>query len=115
MSTAQQDTLQGIFLTKIPGRNYAASADYVVQAQLQPNDNSTSAFGIYFRNQPNNQLGAYAFVIRPNGSWSVNVYDNNSGALTRLATGSLGLEEGHNPTRKERPAGITIYPPSILV
>jgi serine/threonine-protein kinase len=90
VSTAQQDTLQGIFLTKIPGRNYAASADYVVQAQLQPNDNSTSAFGIYFRNQPNNQLGAYAFVIRPNGSWSVNVYDNNSGALTRLATGSLG-------------------------
>ena len=87
-STTQKDTLQGIFLSKIPGRNYPAN--YVVQAQLQANQNSTGAFGLYFRNQPASQLGAYAFVLRPDGSWSVNVYDNNTGALTRLATGSLG-------------------------
>ena len=87
-STTQKDTLQGIFLTKIPNR--AFPANYVVQAQLQPSQNSTGAFGIYFRNQPDSQQGAYAFLLRPDGSWTVNVYDNNTGALTRLATGSLG-------------------------
>ncbi len=87
-STTQKDTLQGILLTKIPGRNYPAN--YVVQAQLQPNQNSTGAFGLYFRNQPDSQLGVYAFLLRPDGTWTVNVYDNNTGALTRLATGSLG-------------------------
>ncbi len=87
-STAQKDTVEGVFLTKIPGRGYPAN--YVVQAQIQPNQNSTGAFGLYFRNQPANQLGAYAFLLRPDGSWTVNVYDNNTGALSRLAQGSLG-------------------------
>ena len=86
-STTQANTLQGVFLTKIPGRAYPAN--YVVQAQLQPNQNSTGAFGLYIRNQPANQLGTYAFLLRPDGSWTVNVYDN-AGVLTRLAQGSLG-------------------------
>ena len=87
-NTAQSNTVEGVFLTKIPGHGYPAN--YVVQVQLQPNQNSTGAFGIYFRNQPANQLGTYAFLLRPDGSWTVNVYDNNTGALNRLTQGSLG-------------------------
>ncbi|GAC1480330.1 MAG: hypothetical protein NVS2B12_35380 [Ktedonobacteraceae bacterium] len=93
-NTAQKDALQGAFLTKIPGRAYPMN--YVVQVQIQPNQNSSGDFGIYVRNQPGNQLGAYTFLLRPDGHWSFNVYDNTTGAPSQLAQGSLnsGVQNG---------------------
>ena len=87
ISTAQKKAVQGVFLTKIPGHLYPS--DYVVQAYLQPNPDSTGSFGIYFRNQPGNQLGAYTFMLNPRGGWFVSVYDNNTGLPTILTQGSL--------------------------
>jgi serine/threonine-protein kinase len=87
ISTARKKALQGIFLTRIHGRNY--SSNYVAQVQLQPNQDSTGSFGLYFRNQPNNQLGAYTFLLQPDGQWFVNVYDNDTGIPTQLTQGAL--------------------------
>jgi hypothetical protein len=62
----------------------------VVQAQLQQAEQSSSSFGLYFRNQPGNQQGVYTFLVHPNGTWNTYVYDNNTGAPTTLAGGTLG-------------------------
>jgi serine/threonine protein kinase len=86
-NTAQSSILQGIFLTTIPGQSYPA--DYVVTAQLQPTTNSNGDFGLYFRNQPGNLLGVYSFLLHTDGSWTVSVYDNVSGAPKELARGQL--------------------------
>lgn len=87
-NTAPAAYLQGTFLTQIPGQTYPS--DYVIQAQIQLDKNSPGKFGIYFRNQPGNQLGAYTLLIQPDGTWSANAYDNNTGTATKLATGSFG-------------------------
>lgn len=88
-STSQSPTLQGTFLTSIPGHAYPP--DYVVQAQVRQDANSSADFGIYFRNQPgSNQQGTYTFLVHPNGTWSAYVYDNTSGNPTELTNGSLG-------------------------
>ncbi len=78
----------GTFLTAIPGQAYPS--DYVVQAQFQQDNASNTDFGIYFRNQPGNQLGAYTFLVHPDGTWGAYVYDNNTGQPTRFKRGTLG-------------------------
>jgi len=88
-NTAQSASLQGSFLTQIPGQTYPAN--YVVQVQFQQDKQSSSDFGIYFRNQPGgNQQGVYTFLVHPDGTWNVYVYDNYTGAPTKLTGGTLG-------------------------
>jgi serine/threonine protein kinase len=87
-NTAQSATLQGTFLATLPGQAYPA--DYVVQVQLRQDVNSNNDFGLYFRNQPGQQQGAYTFLIHPDGTWNAYVYDNNTGAATQLSGGYAG-------------------------
>jgi hypothetical protein len=47
----------------------------------------SSAFGIYFRNQPGSTLGTYAFLVYPDGTWQANVYDNQTGVPKQLKSG----------------------------
>ena len=84
--------LDGIFLTGLPGQNYPTN--YVVQAQFQQDPTSSSDFGIYFRNQPGQQRGAYTFLIHADGSWSAYVYDNTTGSETEISKGST-LGDAH--------------------
>ncbi len=78
--------LGGTLLNQLPdGRNYPN--DYVVQAHMMSVGQST--FGIYFRNQPGNfQIGAYTFLVSPDGTWQANVYDNVTGAPKQLKSGT---------------------------
>ena len=87
-NTAQSPQLQGAFLIQIPGHSYPSN--YVVQAQLQQQAQSSSDFGLYFRNQPGNQQGVYTFLVHPNGTWNAYVYDNDTGAPTILTGGTFG-------------------------
>ena len=81
--------LVGTILTNTPNGTYPN--DYVIEAQMQQ-ANTSSDFGIYFRNQPGNQQGIYTFFIHPNGTWSAYVYDNNSGAQTQIASGTTSVD-----------------------
>ena len=85
-NASQAGELDGIFLTKLPGQNYPAN--YVVQAQFQQDATSSSDFGIYFRNQPDQQRGVYTFLMHTDGSWSAYVYDNTTGSETEISKGS---------------------------
>ncbi|EFH88497.1 serine/threonine protein kinase [Ktedonobacter racemifer] len=87
-NTASTAQLQGTFLSKIQGQAY--TSNYVVEAQLQQANTSSSDFGLYFRNQPGQQQGVYTLLVHPDGTWNTYVYDNNTGAPTRLAGGNLG-------------------------
>jgi serine/threonine protein kinase len=88
-NTASTASLQGLFLTAIPGQTYPAN--YIVQVQLQQTSTSSNDFGIYFRNQPgSNQQGTYTFMMHANGTWSAYAYDNNTGAATQIASGQFG-------------------------
>lgn len=80
--------LVGTFLTRVPGQVYPSN--YIIHAQLQQARNSSSDFGIYFRNQAGSQPGVYTFMIHPDGSWSSYVYDNVSGNPTEIAHGAFG-------------------------
>jgi hypothetical protein len=87
INPSQTGGLAGIFLTELPGRNYPAN--YVIRAQLQQeNYNSSSDFGIYFRNQlGKQQLGVYTFLVHPDGTWNAYVYDNTTGVATQMPGG----------------------------
>ncbi|GHO89368.1 serine/threonine protein kinase [Dictyobacter formicarum] len=87
-NTATARTLQGIFLTALPGKNYPN--DYVLEANVQQSQNSNSSFGLYFRNQPGNQQGTYTFLIEPDGSWQAAVYDNTTGVPKVISQGTFG-------------------------
>jgi hypothetical protein len=78
--------LGGTLLNQLPdGQRYPN--DYVVQAHMKSVGQST--FGIYFRNQPGNfQIGAYTFLVSPDGTWQANVYDNVTGAPKQLKSGT---------------------------
>ena len=78
--------LGGTLLNQLPnGQSYPD--DYVVQAHIMSVGQST--FGIYFRNQPGNlQMGAYTFLVSPDGMWQANVYNNATGALKQLQSGT---------------------------
>lgn len=87
-NTSQTGNLAGIFLIGVPGQSYPS--DYVVQVQLQQDLKSSTDFGVYFRNQPGNQQGVYAFLVHPNSTWSAYLYDNATGAPTEIAHGGFG-------------------------
>ena len=80
LSNTGASHLAGIFLTQLP-KGQTFPSDYVIQVQV---NNVNGNFGIFFRNQPNSQLGGYAFLISANGYWNGNVYDNQTGNATTL-------------------------------
>ncbi|GCE16546.1 serine/threonine protein kinase [Dictyobacter kobayashii] len=88
INTATSKTLQGLFLTGISGKNYPN--DYVLEVDLQQDQNSNSSFGLYFRNQPGSLLGTYTFLVEPDGSWRVAVYDNTTGIPKAISQGTFG-------------------------
>jgi len=87
--------LVGTILTALPNGTYAN--DYVIEAQIQQ-ANTSSNFGIYFRNQPGKQQGIYTFFIHPDGSWGAYVYGNTSGTQSQIASGATSIE-AHSPLR----------------
>ena len=82
---SQSPDLVGTLLVTMPGGSFPSN--YVIEAQIQ--QLGTADFGIYFRNQPGNQSGVYTFFIHSDGTWSTYVYDNNTGAPSEIARGSL--------------------------
>lgn len=86
---ATSPNLVGTILTTTP--NSAYPNDYVIETQMQQ-ANTSSDFGIYFRNQPGNQQGVYTFFIHPNGTWGAYVYDNTNGAQTQIASGITSVD-----------------------
>jgi hypothetical protein len=83
--------LAGTFLKVIPGQP-TYPTDYVTEVDLQQVSTSYADFGIYFRNQPVNQMGTYTFLIHPDGSWGTYVYDNNpNGTPTLIKQGHFGV------------------------
>ena len=93
-NTAQTKTLQGIFLSNIPGQG-TYPTDYEIKVQLQQGKLSSSDFGVYFRNQPGNQRGTYSFLIHPDGSWGSYIYDNNTGQPKQIAGGNNAVNDIH--------------------
>ncbi|MEO8972226.1 MAG: serine/threonine-protein kinase [Ktedonobacteraceae bacterium] len=81
--------LVGTLLTSLPSGSFT-TANYVIEVQLQQIASSNADFGVYFRNQPGNQQGVYTFLIHPNGTWSVYVYNNTTGARTEIAHNTFG-------------------------
>ncbi len=80
--------LVGTILTTIPSGTYPDN--YVVEAQVQQPD-TTSDFGIYFRNQSGYQEGIYTFLIHSDGSWGAYVYDNTTGTPSQIASGVTSI------------------------
>ena len=79
------NALGGILLNQLPGQSYPN--DYVVQLHIE--SIGQSAFGIYFRNQPGTKMqGTYTFLVNPNGTWQVNVYNNTTGDSKQLKSGT---------------------------
>jgi hypothetical protein len=76
-------------LIGIPSGTYLNN--YVVEAQIQQ-ANTSSDYGIYFRNQPGNQQGVYTFFIHPNGTWGAYVYDNTTANQTQIASGPTNID-----------------------
>ena len=86
--------LVGTFLINVPGHGYPSN--YIIHAQIQQARNSSSDFGIYFRNQAGKQPGVYTFMIHSDGTWSSYVYDNVNGNPTQIASGpSIGDAHAH--------------------
>ncbi len=86
--------LVGTFLLNVPGQSYPSN--YIIHAQMQQAKNSSSDFGVYFRNQAGKQPGVYTFMIHPDGTWSSYVYDNANGNPTQIASGpSIGDAHAH--------------------
>ncbi len=54
--------------------------------------NTSSDYGIYFRNQPGNQQGIYTFFIHPNGTWGAYVYDTITANQTQIASGQTSID-----------------------
>jgi serine/threonine protein kinase len=84
-NTLQTQHLQGLFLSGLPSGSYPSN--YIVAAQFQQPTSSDGDFGLYARNQPGDQRGAYTFMIQHNGIWAVYSYDNSTGAPQMLAQG----------------------------
>jgi serine/threonine protein kinase len=93
---AQAQSLEGIFLTAIPNQT-TYPADYEIKVLLQQGLTSSSDFGVYFRNQPGNQLGSYSFLIHSDGSWGAYVYDNN-GQPKQITGGNKAVDDIHKQT-----------------
>ncbi len=87
-NTSQTPSINGTFLTSVPGQTFPSN--YVVQVQLQQDSSSSADFGIYFRNQPGSQQGVYTFLVHPDGTWGAYVYNNTTGKATQIDKGQLG-------------------------
>lgn len=70
--------LAGIFLDRLP-HGTILPRNYIIQVQVSVNLQSQSEFGIFFRNQPGAQQGAYSFLLSSSGYWRASTYDNQSG------------------------------------
>lgn len=89
-NTLRGPQLAGIFLKGIPGIPEFPS-DYVIEVKLLQDSLTNADFGIYFRNQPGQQLGVYTFLIHPDSSWSAYVYDNDpNGTIHQIQSGHFG-------------------------
>ncbi len=96
-NTLATPNLNGTFLSALPGKAYPAN--YVIQMQIQQSGTSSADFGVYFHNQPGNQQqGAYTFLIHPDGTWGVDVYDNTTGKATPLTNGKGKFGDIHTLT-----------------
>jgi serine/threonine protein kinase len=83
--------LAGFILGTLSGNQSYPSSNYVIEAQIQADSSSQSAFGLYFRNQVGYQEGIYTLLILPDGSWNCFVYDNTTGAPTLIGNGNIGV------------------------
>jgi serine/threonine protein kinase len=88
--TGKQHILAGMFLNSVGG--YGIPNDYIVQVETQATSTSQGEFGVLFRNQVNANAssqrhnGAYAFLVSPDGTWHVFVYDDATGAPASIAS-----------------------------
>ena len=75
----------GIFLNKLAGGK-AIPDDYVIQVQVNLSAAATTQgmAGIFFRNQSTTPTGAGSYLINAAGTWSGNIHDNRTGAVTPL-------------------------------
>jgi serine/threonine protein kinase len=81
--------LAGTFLDKLSS-GYGIPSDYVLQVQVRQGTNSRGKFGVFFRNQPGDNEGAFSFLLdQSKNSWSVYTYDNQTGASHQIATGRI--------------------------
>lgn len=81
--------LAGTFLDKLSS-GYGIPSDYVLQVQVRQGADSHGKFGVFFRNQPGDNEGAFSFLLDPSkNNWSVYTYDNQTGASHQIATGPI--------------------------
>ena len=73
----------GIFLNKLAGGK-AVPDDYVIQVQVNLSTATQGMVGIFFRNQSTTPTGAGSYLINAAGTWSGNIHDNRTGAVTPL-------------------------------
>lgn len=86
--------LATMFLNSING--YGIPNDYVLQVKATPQPGSQEAFGVLFRNQPDQgnlrHNGAYTLMLDPlEQSWTISIYDDKTGHATTLGTGSIPI------------------------
>jgi len=83
---ANASSLAGIFLNDL-ANGQGIPNDYILQVQVRQGPSSHGAFGVLFRNQAGSPtLGAYAFLLSSNNTWSAMVYDKGSSTGTQLYT-----------------------------
>ncbi len=81
--------LAGTFLDKLSS-GYGIPSDYVLQVQVRQGADSHGKFGVFFRNQPGDNEGAFSFLLDPSKkSWFVYTYDNQTGVSHQIATGPI--------------------------
>ena len=81
---ANAPSLAGVFLNDL-ANGHGVPNDYIVQVQVRQGPRSHGAFGVLFRNQAGSStLGAYAFLLFPNNTWSAMVYDGMTPKGTQL-------------------------------
>ncbi|HLI08239.1 MAG TPA: protein kinase [Ktedonobacteraceae bacterium] len=81
--------LGGTFLDALPD-NYGIPTNYVLQVQVSQGVGSKGKFGVFFRNQPGNNEGAFSFLLDPSSkTWSAYSYNNQTGVATPFATGPV--------------------------
>lgn len=91
-NTSSQRYLATMFLNSING--YGIPNDYVLQVEAIPQHGSQGAFGVLFRNQPDQgglrHNGAYTLMLdSQQQTWTMFMYDDQTGSPTILGTGSI--------------------------
>ncbi|MGH2510282.1 MAG: family 16 glycoside hydrolase, partial [Ktedonobacteraceae bacterium] len=87
--------LAGMFLNGLADGSGIPN-DYILQVEALPEPSSQGAFGVLFRNQPDQpghrHNGTYALLLNPsNGTWQAVVYDDVSGLPTYFASGQFAF------------------------